>query len=134
MMLTESITAEMEACKIACIECQATCIETLNYCKTQSHTEQNITLMSMMRDCAEMCMMCVNMIVDGSEFMRRTCELCAEMCDRYAITCELLSNDAQMMAAAVVCRKCAESCKAVAMNSASSFRRPTSLTASDITC
>jgi hypothetical protein len=130
MMVTESMLVLMEACKEVCIECQTTCMETLNYCKTKGNTD--MTLMCMMRDCAEMCMMCVNMIMDGSEFAGRTCELCAEMCHRTAIACEQMNNDETMMATAAMCRKCAEKCKFVGQQSASYFRRPNSLTVADI--
>ncbi|MFH7029396.1 MAG: four-helix bundle copper-binding protein [Heteroscytonema crispum UTEX LB 1556] len=132
MMVTESMLVSMEACKQVCIECQTTCTETLNYCKTKGNNYIDMTVMCMLRDCAEMCMMCVNMIMDGSEFAGRTCELCAEMCDRAAMACELRNDDETMMATAAMCRKCAENCKFIAQQSASYFRRPNSLTVADI--
>jgi hypothetical protein len=130
MMTTESILAEMQACKQICIECQTTCIDTLKYCKGQGGKYIDMAMLSMTRDCAEMCMMCVNMIDDGSEFMGNACSLCAEICDRTAMACEQMSNDATMMFCAAVCRKCAESCKAMGLNSACYFRR-TSLVTED---
>ncbi|MBW4612725.1 MAG: four-helix bundle copper-binding protein [Desmonostoc vinosum HA7617-LM4] len=129
-MTTESILAEMQACKQICIECQTTCIDTLKYCKGQGGKYIDMAMLSMTRDCAEMCMMCVNMIDDGSEFMGNACSLCAEICDRTAMACEQMSNDATMMFCAAVCRKCAESCKAMGLNSACYFRR-TSLVTED---
>ncbi len=129
MMITEAVLAKMEISKRVCVECQTTCIETLNYCKIQGNIQGNIdmTLMCMMRDCAEMCMMCVNTIADGSEFAGRTCELCAEMCDRTALTCELHSDE-KIKAIAVICRHCAENCHAIAQQSVAYFRRPNLLT------
>jgi hypothetical protein len=123
MTTTEVILNEMQACKETCMKCQTTCIDTLKYCKTQGDKYADMTMMSMMRDCAEMCMMCVNMINDGSEFMGNTCSLCAEMCDRTAIACERMSSDATMMLCAAICRKCAEYCKKMGLNSVSYFRR-----------
>ncbi len=128
MMTTESILAEMEACKQNCIECQTTCIDTIKYCKNQNGRYMDMSMMSMMRDCAEMCMMCVNMINDGSEFMGNTCSLCAQICDRTAIACEQMSGDATMMFCAAICRKCAESCHKMGLNSASYFRRSSLVT------
>ncbi len=122
-MMTETILAEMQACQQTCIECQNTCIDTLKYCQTQGNRYADMTMMSMMRDCAEMCIMCVNMINDGSEFMGNTCSLCAEMCDRTAMICERMGNDATMMFCAAICRKCAKHCKVMGLNSASYFRR-----------
>ncbi|BAZ37067.1 hypothetical protein NIES4101_29880 [Calothrix sp. NIES-4101] len=128
-MVTETMLAKMENCKQVCIECQTTCIETLNYCKTQGNID--MTLMCMMRDCAEMCMMCVNMIMDGSEFAGRTCELCAEMCVRTALACEL-HRDEKIKAVAAICRQCAENCQTIAQQSAAYFRRPNSLTIAEV--
>ncbi|HYW20604.1 MAG TPA: four-helix bundle copper-binding protein [Nodularia sp. (in: cyanobacteria)] len=130
MMMTETILAEMQASKQSCIECQITCIDTLKYIKGQGGKYSDMAMMSMMRDCAEMCMMCVNMINDGSEFMGNTCSLCAEMCDRTAMACEKMGSDATMMFCAAICRKCAEYCKTMGLNSASYFRR-TSLVTED---
>jgi hypothetical protein len=130
MIATETMLPEMKACQQVCIECQTVCMETLNYCKTKTNID--MTVMCMIRDCAEMSMMCVNTIADGSEFAGRTCELCAEMCTRTALACELMT-DGTMIAVAAICRKCAEHCDKIAKQSASYFRRPTSLTVADIT-
>jgi len=83
----------------------------------------NESLFAEMEACKEMCMMCVNMINDGSEFMGNTCSLCAQICDRTAMACEQMSDDATMMYCAAICRKCAESCNKMGLNSASYFRR-----------
>ena len=129
MMTAETILAQMEACKEISIECQTTCIETLQYCKSQGGQYMDMAMMSMMRDCAEMCMMCVNMINDGSEFMGNTCSLCAQICDRTAMACEQMSNDETMKLCAAICRKCAEYCNQLGLNSASYFRRSSLVTA-----
>lgn len=128
MMKTESILTEMEACKQISIECQTTCIDTLKYCKSQGGKYMDMAMMSMLRDCAEMCMMCVNMINDGSEFMGNTCSLCAQICDRTAIACEQMSSDATMMFCASICGKSAQHCNAMGLNSTSYFRRSSLVT------
>ncbi|AFY42716.1 hypothetical protein Nos7107_2093 [Nostoc sp. PCC 7107] len=127
-MMTESILTAVETTKETCIECHTICIDTLKYSKNHGGQHLDMAMMSMMRDCAEMCMMCVNMMNDGSEFMGNTCSLCAEMCDRTAMACEQMSNNATMRYCAAICRKCAEHCKAMALNSASYFRRASLIT------
>jgi hypothetical protein len=117
MITTESMTAEMQTCIEISTDCQKICLETLNYYKGSKNVDMN--LMCMIRDCAEMSTMCINMIVDGSEFMGRTCEICAEMCDRLSAACERM----RMEEIAIACRKCAESCKTMARMSVSYFRR-----------
>ncbi|AKG20634.1 four-helix bundle copper-binding protein [Calothrix sp. 336/3] len=129
MMLTEPMLVQMEICQEVCIECQKTCIDTLSYCKSQNNIE--MTLICMMRDCAEMCMMCVNTIADGSEFAGRTCELCAEMCDRAALACEL-HTDEKIRMIATICRQCARKCRIIGQQSAAYFRRPNFLTVAEV--
>ncbi len=121
MISTESMTAEMQTCIEISTDCQKMCIDTINYYKASKCID--ITLMCMMRDCAQMSMMCINMMMDGSEFMGRTCEICAEMCERLAIACEKIKDDAKIIELAQACRKSAESCKMMARMSASYFRR-----------
>ncbi|ALB42226.1 MULTISPECIES: four-helix bundle copper-binding protein [unclassified Anabaena] len=115
MMMTKSMTNEMQICVNACMECHKMCLETMTYCMTKGGKYMDITMMIMLRDCAEMCMMCTNMMMAGSEFSDRTCMLCAEMCDRCAITCEKMSDDSKMMECAAACRRCAESCRSMQM-------------------
>ncbi|MFQ4141275.1 four-helix bundle copper-binding protein [Chlorogloeopsis sp. ULAP02] len=122
-MITESTITELEVCRKACTDCYKICIEILNYCKIQGGKYIDMTMVLMIRDCAEMCMMCINTIDDGSEFMGRICALCAEMCDRAAMVCEQMSDDAKMMECAVACRKCSEYCYQMGLQSASYFRR-----------
>ncbi|MBD2440709.1 four-helix bundle copper-binding protein [Nostoc sp. FACHB-110] len=122
-MMIEPTLTTLEAGKQSCIECHTICIDTLKYCKDQRGKYLDMAMMSMMRDCAEMCMMCINMMNDGSEFMGNACSLCAELCDRTAMACDQMNEDPKMMYCAAICRKCAEYCKSMALNSASYFRR-----------
>ncbi len=115
MMMTETMTTEMQNCINACMECHKMCMETMTHCMTKGGKQMDMSMMGMMRDCAEMCMMCMNMMMGGSEFAARTCMLCAEMCDRCAMAGEKMSNDAKMMAFAAACRQCAEACKSMQM-------------------
>ncbi|WP_372726682.1 four-helix bundle copper-binding protein [Nostoc sp. TCL26-01] len=128
MMTTESMLTEMATGKQICVECQTTCINTLQYCKTQGGQYMDMTMMSMIRDCAEMCMMCVNMMNDGSEFMGNACSLCAQICERTAMACEQMTNDATMSLCAAICRQCAAVCHQMGLNSASYFRRSSLVT------
>ena len=121
MISTKSMTAEMQTCIEISTDCQKMCIETINYYKGSKCID--ITLMCMMRDCAKMSAMCINMIMDGSEFMGRTCEICAEMCERLAVACQAINNDAKIVELALFSRKCAQSCKQMGRMSDSYFRR-----------
>jgi hypothetical protein len=111
MMMTESMTTEMQNCMNACMECHKMCMEAMTHCMTKSGKSVDMTMMSMLRDCSEMSMMCMNMMMAGSEFMGRTSMLCAEICDRTVAACEKMTGEAKMTACANACRKCADSCR-----------------------
>lgn len=113
MMMTESMTTEMQTCMNACMECHKICLETMTYCMSKGGRYMDMGMMSILRDCSEICMMCMNMMIGGSEFMERTCMLCAEMCDRCAAACETISDDSKLMECAAACRRCAETCRAM---------------------
>jgi hypothetical protein len=115
MMMTESMTTEMQTCINASMECHKICLETMTYCISKGGRYMDMGIMSMMRDCSEICMMCMNMMMGGSEFMGRTCTLCAEMCDSCAAACETISDDSRMSECATACRKCAEACRSMPM-------------------
>jgi hypothetical protein len=114
MMMTETMTTQMQNCINACMECHKICLETMTHCMSKDGKQINKGIMSMVRDCSEICMMCMNMMMGGSEFMGRTCMLCAEMCDRVATACEQ-SQDQKMMQCAASCRRCAEACRSMKM-------------------
>ncbi|MEA5616464.1 four-helix bundle copper-binding protein [Cronbergia sp. UHCC 0137] len=118
MMMTESITTDMQTSMNLCMECQKKCMETMTYCMSKGGKYMDTTMMSMLRDCAEMCMMCMNMMMGGSEFTERTCMLCAEMCDRCAAACGKMKDDSKIMECAAACRKCAEACRSMQMTPA----------------
>ncbi len=115
MMMNENMTAEMQTSIQACMDCHKMCMETMTHCMTKSGKHMDMGMMSMMRDCSEMCMMAMNMMMSGSEFMHRTCMLCAEMCEKCGMMCEQMSDDSKMMECAAACHNCAESCKMMGM-------------------
>jgi hypothetical protein len=113
MMMTESLTTEMQNCINATTECHKICLETMTYCMSQGGKYMSANLISAMRDSSEFCMICTNMLISGSLFAGKTCALCAEICDRCALACENISTDKKMTACASACRKCAEACRGV---------------------
>ncbi|HEY9696025.1 MAG TPA: four-helix bundle copper-binding protein [Trichocoleus sp.] len=121
-MMSESMTSEMKICLQAWKDCQSACTEAMNYCADPQGQCLEMTLLCMMRDCAEMCMMCANLMSDGSEFMGRAALLCAEMCERCAMTCSQMNNP-KLTELAVLCHRCAEQSKQVGTKAIAYFRR-----------
>lgn len=121
--MNAAMTEEMQTCLEACTNTQKMCLDMISYCMKQDEKHRDMHLICMMRDCAEMCLLCINMIMDGSEFMGRTSALCAEMCERCAIACEHFSGDAKMMECATMFHTCATSCKTMGRMAMAYFRR-----------
>ncbi|MGI0492517.1 four-helix bundle copper-binding protein [Alkalinema pantanalense CENA528] len=97
---------------------------TLNEYLNQQDQQTDINLLCLLRDCSEMCVMTVNLITDGSEFMGRTCQLCSEMCEKCAAVCESVPQNQQLADCAALCRRCAEVCKSMGLQAMAYFRRP----------
>lgn len=128
MTATEFTTLEMQACLQDCTNVHKICLDAMSrYLKTAGKSA-DMNLVCMLRDCAEMCMMCMNLIMDGSEFMGRTATICADMSEKCAVACEMMNDNADMMACALACRQCAESCKTLGRQSIAYFRRPNFVT------
>ncbi|WP_353933225.1 four-helix bundle copper-binding protein [Okeanomitos corallinicola TIOX110] len=113
VMITESMTTEMQTCMNACMECHKICLETMTYCMSKGGKHVNMGIIGILHDCSEMCMMCMNMIMGGSEFTLRTCMLCEQMCNRCAVACEAISDDRKMTKCAAACRRCAETSSSI---------------------
>jgi hypothetical protein len=118
MLKTESMSTEIQTCLSAIKECQKACMESMAYCMSKGGKYIDVRVMSIMRDCAEMCMMCANMMKGSSEFVGRTCMLCYQICEKCAEACENWSDDKKIMECIIACRKCAEYCKIIATVSA----------------
>lgn len=104
----------MNDCIEQCTRCNATCLETVNYClaKGGKHAEpQHIALMSA---CAEICVTSANTMLRGSAVHNVICGACAEVCRQCAQSCERMGDDPEMMRCAEACRRCADSCTEMA--------------------
>lgn len=122
--MTQSMSLEMQRGLQALTMCKKTCTTTLSYYLHNNTQDRDLSLMCLLRDCAEMCLMSTNLMIDGSEFMGRTFLICAEMCDRCAAACEIYSDDPQMMACAEACHACSQYCSSMGRLSSAYFRRP----------
>lgn len=94
------------------LNCYRSCIETISYCveKGGKHTESNH--LQILRDCADICILNTSFMIRGSTFHTKTAELCADICEKCATSCETVDpTDTQMKTCAEMCRKCASSCR-----------------------
>jgi hypothetical protein len=111
----------------AWMTCHHACMETLAYCTAHGDAYNDLALLCSLRDCAEMCLMCINLIADGSEFVGRACLLCADMCEKCARICAALGQDAQLLTCVEACHACARAAKAIGTDAESYFEHAGSI-------
>ena len=106
--------AEMKRCILECQTCETVCLDTMNHCLNLGGEHASPEHMTALIDCAAACAMSASFMARGSPQHVKTCGLCAELCDRCALSCEQIGNDATMKACTETCRRCAESCRKMA--------------------
>lgn len=108
------VSAEMQRCIAACLECQQVCLETVTHCLEKGGKHAAPDQVRTLLDCAEICQTSANFMSRGSEHHAETCGVCATICDACAESCEKMADDAQMKRCAEVCRRCADECEKMA--------------------
>jgi hypothetical protein len=117
--MPQAMNSEMEKilgkCLKDCADCHNTCLETAKHCMQMGGKHAEPSHITLLNDCAEICLTSANSMLRGSVFSRRVCEVCAEECDLCAQSCESIDpDDAQMKSFAGICRACAGSCRQMA--------------------
>ena len=115
MQSTEhTISAEMQQCIDACLECYASCVSTAQHCLQLGGTHASPEHIRLLDDCAEICRTSAGFMLRGSDHHARTCGVCAEICRACEKSCRSMGNDEMMQQCADACRRCAESCARMA--------------------
>jgi len=101
-----------------CIDTCNACAEACDACCTACMCDmKNVGMMTrcmmMTRDCAMMCVMAATCMARGSEYAKKICMMCAEMCEACAMECEKHSSMEQCKQCAETCRMCAQECKSM---------------------
>ena len=108
-------SAEMDECVQNCTDCHRACLETVAHCLQLGGERAENSHVRLLLDCADICRTSADFMIRGSVMHRRTCGVCADICERCAADCERMAgDDARMRACAEVCRRCAESCRQMA--------------------
>ncbi len=108
------MSEEMQRCITDCLNCNSICLETLTYCLQKGGKHGDAAHIRLLLDCGEICQTSANFMLRNSHLHGRICGVCAEVCDRCAISCDQFGDDAQMKACADACRRCAQSCRRMA--------------------
>lgn len=114
----EQISTSMKQCIENCLDCYSICTQTLTYCQSKGGKHADPEHLRLLQDCIEICQLSADFMLRRSPLHTRTCGVCAEICERCAVSCETMPEDPWMKACAESCRRCAQSCQQM------SARRP----------
>jgi len=97
------IVRELLDCAVACETCAASCLN-----------EEDVTMMArcieLDRDCAELCMQAVHLLLRDSELAQPFLVVCEEACRLCAEECEKHEQD-HCKRCADACERCADTCR-----------------------
>lgn len=110
-MSTSEVTPEMRQCLENCIACHLLCIETMAHVMHGGHVHSEVTHLTALQDCAQICMLHADFMMRRSPHQAQIAEECADICDRCARLCEEHQDrDGEMKRCGEACRKCQISC------------------------
>ncbi len=109
------IPTDMAACIENCMECHNICERTSIQCLDKANDVGRRTLQTALRDCAELCSVCIDFMIRESPIHAHTCRACAEACQKCEEACRFFSdNDSLMLRCADVCAQCFATCRQMA--------------------
>ncbi len=103
----------MHKCIEACVNCMQACEECLTACYKEPDLDARVKCVSMLRDCADICVLAAQFMSRNSEHSKAICKMCADLCEMCAVDCETFKDD-HCKNCAKVCRACAEECRKMA--------------------
>ncbi|HVT82188.1 MAG TPA: four-helix bundle copper-binding protein [Phycisphaerae bacterium] len=112
--MDKSANREMQTCVENCLNCYKTCEETKGYCLRKGGRHSDPDRLSLMADCAKICMTSADFMIRSSSNHAEVCGVCSSICEQCATDCRQMGDDARMQACAQVCQHCAESCQQMA--------------------
>jgi len=108
-----SATDKMQSCIDACQKCTQACYECFSVSLNEPDLHMRKTYVSMLIECAMMCQISAATMSMSGKFSKEHCALCAEICEKCALECDIFKNS-HCQKCVEVCRICAEECKKMA--------------------
>ncbi|MBV9996621.1 MAG: four-helix bundle copper-binding protein [Caulobacteraceae bacterium] len=106
-----SLSVQTRECIRALAECHAVCVtEATVRCLETGGEHARPQHLRLMADCAAVCRLASDFLVQKSQFQHRICVLCADICEVCAADCEKLG---QMEECREACRRAAALCRMV---------------------
>jgi hypothetical protein len=112
--MSNDMRQQMQDCIQECISCHATCLQAITYCLQMGGEHADPAHIRLLMNCAEICQVSANFMLNNSELHGLTCEVCAAFCDRCAESCFRFEEDSQMQQCARTCRSCFLACEDMA--------------------
>ncbi len=107
------VREDIQHCVDACLTCRRACLETVAHGLAAAQVGTT-DLIRRLLDAAEVCQTSADLMMLGSDLHSRTCEVCAEVCERTAQECVPFVDDVRIQACAETLRRCAEACREMA--------------------
>jgi len=101
-----------------CEKCHDVCLQMVAYCLRKGGRHAEPAHITTLLDCVDMCATSANFMLRDSPRHRRTCEVCAEVCDACAKSCATFHDDDEMRRCEAECHRCAESCREMSLGAA----------------
>lgn len=109
---------DMQRCIQECERCHDVCLQAIALSLRKGGRQAEPGHITTLLDCVDMCATSVNFMLRESTRHRRTCELCAEVCDACAKSCASFHDDDEMRRCEAECHRCAELCREMARSAA----------------
>ena len=91
------------------------CTEMVGHCLSVGGDHAELDHISLLLDCAQICMTSAAFMMRVSDLHRELCQVCALTCERCVASCaRLAGDDPVMLQCAEICRLCAVSCQQMA--------------------
>lgn len=105
--------ADLDACIRTCVECHALCLKTASYCLERGKAPHP-GLITVLQVCADVCRVCADTMIRGSDLHGIVCGACAEICGSCAAACEDVVDDPQVAECRETCLRGFDTCSAMA--------------------
>ncbi len=106
---------QMQQCIDNCRSAHQICVETMYHCLSKGGEHSDPSHIGLLIDCAQINEMNADFMSRNSEFHTKMCELCADIDEKTAKDCDMMSkNDDQMRACVEETTKSMNSCRMMA--------------------
>lgn len=93
-----------------CLDCYQSCQQLIFHCLQLGGAHADPAHIKLLQDCSTITATTAKLMIRGSDFYNKLCELCSEICLVCARDCERFDDEA-MRHCAEICRNCASSCQ-----------------------